>query len=542
MPQISEYYNMAKVLSTKIDHNLSHFFEESQKNGVGVELQSQMAAWKTKAKNCSEFVPELSFLNYVWFILSDEDAQTAKEPRDKYFQKKRQAKLYLARVIKKERENAYTKGMLQEDCERYFELLSFSKGDVKIYDSEQEYLDSRFDVIEKWSKDRESNLIEFPELHHYTPKKTAEYFLLDCRFKLFDYIYKNLRGDVIAGYYIMYPQLVNDGLFSFTSSNKEMTAHVQEDAVLIVDDVNDKYNTVVSRIPGNFKDFVDSGTQNELVASLVKSGKLSLNNAVLDALDQSVFINVYSSFSVGDLTEGKKTQSLQDIVRSVFGGKNKLRRENYISVLQSLRKMARYKLELKETNSQGNIVSSKTVSFWDLEIKSGENSDPDTHIDVSIVDGYSKEGFEELTKNLESIKDFSVIDIGIEPSYFVRTELKSAMNEKNIKILTSMLDEELPIKDRKMLEYLIEVRNTVYPSVNTSIAYDVFVSKLRLSEPKKKRVKEQIQTSINNLKEHRILIDDYTMNEYSADLTFIPINDVEKRMYKLESAKSEVGV
>ena len=533
MPQICDYYNMAKVLSTKIDHNLSHFFEESQTNGVGMELQAQMAEWRIKAKSCPEYTADLSFLNYIWFVLSDEDAVNAKEPREKYYQKRRQARIYWVRVIKKEKAAGFKEGMLHDDCLRYFEIFNFSKDDMKAYASEQEYLDTRFTSVEEWGKEKDSNLIAFPEITHLKQKKIAEYFLLDCQFKLFDYILKNLRGDVVTGYYTMYPQLVNDGLFSFTSSNKEMTAHVQEDAVIIVDDVNDKYNTVVSRIPGNFKDFVDSGTQNELVASLVKSGKLSLNNAVLDALDQNVFVNVYSSFSVGDLTDGKKIQPLSDIVKSVYG--KKLRRENYMSVLQSLRKMARYKLELKESNSQGNFVSSRTVSFFDLDIKSSDESESDTHIDASIVDGYSKQGLEELTKDLESVKDLSTLNIGIEPSYFIRNELKSAMNEKNIKILTSMFDEELPIKDRKMLEYLVEVRTSVYPSINTSITYEVFVAKLRLNEPKKKKMKEQIATSIGHLKEHGSLISDFKMNEYSVDITFIPLNDVEKRMYKLVS-------
>ena len=533
MPQISEFYNMAKVLSSKVDHNLSHYFEECQTNGIGMELQAQTSEWRTKAKACPEYSPDVSFLNYVWFILSEENATNAKVPREKYFQKRRQARIYWTRVVKKEKSDGYVSGMLHEDCLRYFEIFNFSKEDMKAYSSEQEYLDTRFQSVEAWGKDKDANLIEFPEISHLKQKKIAEYFLLDCQFKIFDYILKNLRADVVTGYYTIYPQLVNDGLFSFTSANKEMTAKVQEDAVIVVDDVNAKYNTVVNRIPGNFKDFVESGTQNELVVSLVKSGKLSLNNDVLNAFDQDVFTAVYSSFSVDELNKGKKWSHLQEITRAVFGPK--LRRDNYISVIQSLKKMARYKLEFKESNSQGDFVSSRTVGFYDLDIKSNASTDPDVHVDVSIVDGYSKQNFDDLNKELESIKDLSCLDIGIEPTYFIRNELRSAMNEKNIKILTSMVKEELSSKDRQMLRLLVEIRTSAYPSLNCSVTYEDFESKLRLVEPKKKRRREQIDSSIGHLKAHHVLIDNYVMNEYSVDITFIPMNDIERDMYKLEA-------
>lgn len=533
MPQISDFYNMAKVLSSKIDHNLSHFFDESQTNGIGMELQSQIAEWKIKAKECTEYVPEVSFLNYVWFILSEENATNAKVPREKYFQKRRQARIYWTKVVKKEKAAGFETGMLREDCLRYFEIFNFSKGDMKAYSSEEEYLDTRFISVEAWGKDKDSNLIEFPEINHLKQKKIAEYFLLDCQFKIFDYILKNLRADTVTGYYTIYPQLVNDGLFSFTSASKEMTAKVQEDAVIVVDDVNAKYNTVVSRIPGNFKDFVESGTQNELVVSLVKNGSLSLNNDVLNSFDQDVFVSVYSSFSVGELNKGKKWTGLTDIVRTVYG--QKLRRENYISVLQSLKKMARYKLELKESNSQGEFVSSRTVGFYDLDIKNNASADSDTVIDVSIVDGSSTQNMEELDAELDSIKDLSCLDIGIEPTYFVRNELRSAMNEKNIKILTSMVKEELSSKDKQMLRYLVEVRTSAYPSIEYSVPYEEFESRLRLNEPKKKRRREQIDTSISHLKAHGVLIDSYVMNEYSVDIKFIPMNDIERDMYRLEA-------
>lgn len=540
MPHISEYYNMAKVLSSKMDHELAHFFDDYMSRTGGIEIQSQMTGWTSKAKSCHQYDSTVSFLNYVWFILSSEDSEAAKEPRDKYFEKRRQARIYWTRVVKKEQKNGYDKGLLKDDCTSYFDLLRLSNNDdMKRYSSEEEYLDARYASVIEWGKDTASNLIAFPEIFHLKPKKIADYFFLDCAFKAFDYILKHLYGNVLTGYYTIIPQLVNEGLFSLSSFSKEMQPTVRNDALILVDNVNDKYNTVVEKIEGDFSDAVKNGRQNEIVESFVKSGKLSLTNDVLDSFDQSILITIYSSFSVEDINQGSKRIPLTSIVKQVYGGR--IRRDYYINVSERLRKMAKYKVEIKETNSQGNLVGAGIISFFDLIFKTGEISDDNTHTDVAIIDGSAQKGID-IVEALNKIKDFSQLDVDIMPSQYIKTELRKTMNERNIKILTSLYKEELPSRAKKMLTFLIEERTAIYPSLKCTIPYDTFITKLRLEEPKKKRLLEQIRHPISQLKEKGVLVENFTMNEYSIEIVFFPMSDMEEQLYNLDKSDNLLDV
>ena len=531
MPQISDYYNMAKVVSSKMDNSLACFFDDYMSRTGGIEIQAQMADWVMKAKSCEQYSRELSFLNYIWFILSSENSEYSKEPRDKYNEKRRQARFYWTRVIKQEKKDAFSKGFIRDDCNSYFDLLKISNNDdMRRYRTEEEYLNVRYDSCMAWGSTSSSNLIAFPQIFHLKQKKIADYFFIDCAFKAFDYIEQKLNGNVVNGYYLILPQLANEGLFALSTYSKAMEPLVKKDSVLVVDDVNERYTTIVDKVEGDFSAVVDNGTQNELIASLVKKGKITLTNDVLNAVDQAVFSHVYTRFSVEDLNQGAKTFSLMPIVKSVYGGRPK--RANYIHVIESFKKLAKYKIEYRETNSRGDLVSAGIFSFWDLVFKTGELSDGDAHTDVAIIDGTSQQNMD-ILDILSSVKDLSALGVEVMPSQHIKNELRNKMNKENIKILTSLYEEELSSKAKKMLAFLVEERTSIYPACSCSLPYETFVAKLRLEEPRKKRLLEQIRGPIGQLKEHNVLVKDFTMNEYSVDITFVPIDDTERYMYKL---------
>lgn len=531
MPQIKDYYNTAQVLSSVMDQSLSEYFEECVRNTGGFAIQSQFADWKVEASKCEQYDTSLSFVNYIWFILSSENSRLASTPRQKYYEKRRQAKKYWTRLVQAERKDSYKTGMLRTDCTRYFDSYRSNSGDMKAYSSEEEYLENRYRVVMEWSKDLSQNLIAFPESQHLKESKLADYFFLDCAFKAFDYIETNLHDDVMNGYYVLVPKLVNQGLFSWSSFSKEMDARVLNGSIEVIDDVDGHFQTVVDKIEGDFSEAVLNGTENELVTSLVKSGKLSLTNNVLNAMDQGILVTVYSLLSVEDLNHGSKTISLLDIVKAVSGGKP--RRDSYINVIESLMKLAKCKVELKETNKHGRVVSGGIISFFDLAFKTGESSDENTSVDVSIIDGSPQQGMD-IIEYMSGIKDLSQLTVEIMPSQYIKKELRSEMSARNIKILTSMYEKEmLSNREKKMLAFLTEERTSIYPQTYCSIALDTFKKKMRIVEKKKRRVLEQISSSIGYLKEHNIVVKEFTVNEYSVDITFIPISKLEREMYNL---------
>ena len=186
MAKVIDYYNPAHELVKILDDELVAFFNEYITYNGGIELQTQMAKWITQAKEYPVYDGKLTILNYVWYILSSENATQAKEPRFKYREKRRKARQYWYSIIKKEKASGYAEGLLRDDCTSYFERLRITtNNDIKRYSSEEEYLSQRFKEVSAWGSDTNSNLIAFPYIMHLKDKKIAEYVFLDFTYKIF---------------------------------------------------------------------------------------------------------------------------------------------------------------------------------------------------------------------------------------------------------------------------------------------------------------------------------------------------------------------
>ena len=78
MAKVIDYYNPAHELVKILDDELVAFFNEYITYNGGIELQTQMAKWITQAKEYPVYDGKLTILNYVWYILSSENATQAR--------------------------------------------------------------------------------------------------------------------------------------------------------------------------------------------------------------------------------------------------------------------------------------------------------------------------------------------------------------------------------------------------------------------------------------------------------------------------------
>ena len=527
MAKVIDYYNPAHELVKILDYELVAFFNEYITYNGGIELQTQMAKWITQAKEYPVYDGKLTILNYVWYILSSENATQAKEPRFKYREKRRKARQYWYSIIKKEKASGYAEGLLRDDCTSYFERLRITtNNDIKRYSSEEEYLSQRFKEVSAWGSDTNSNLIAFPYIMHLKDKKIAEYVFLDFAYKVFENILTKYSGDVIHGYITHVDPLSNEGVFSYSPQKKKMEPEIRGNSVRIVDNINDKYSTIVEQVDGDFTNSLLAGTQNELIAQMLDSGQITLENDVLDSDDQKIYNKIFNQFSIEDLNSGLKSISLLSLVKTMYNGKP--RRENYVKVLEHLKRLAKYRVEVKTTNAAGEIVSGGIISFFDLIFKTGAEDD-NVHTDVTIIDGSSQK---DILEELADVEDLSLINIDVMPSQFFKARIRSDMT---IKILSSIIDDEMPGKVQAMLILLMSERAEIYPQTKCSIPYATIVSKLRIEESRKKRMKESIKSSIDYLYKRKKVVENYSMGEYVVEIDFFPMSEIEQQSYKLKS-------
>ena len=527
MAKVIDYYNPEHELVKILDDELVAFFNEYITYNGGIELQTQMAKWITQAKEYPVYDGKLTILNYVWYILSSENATQAKEPRFKYREKRRKARQYWYSIIKKEKASGYAEGLLRDDCTSYFERLRITtNNDIKRYSSEEEYLSQRFKEVSAWGSDTNSNLIAFPYIMHLKDKKIAEYVFLDFAYKVFENILTKYSGDVIHGYITHVDPLSNEGVFSYSPQKKKMEPEIRGNSVRIVDNINDKYSTIVEQVDGDFTNSLLAGTQNELIAQMLDSGQITLENDVLDSDDQKIYNKIFNQFSIEDLNSGLKSISLLSLVKTMYNGKP--RRENYVKVLEHLKRLAKYRVEVKTTNAAGEIVSGGIISFFDLIFKTGAEDD-NVHTDVTIIDGSSQK---DILEELADVEDLSLINIDVMPSQFFKARIRSDMT---IKILSSIIDDEMPGKVQAMLILLMSERAEIYPQTKCSIPYATIVSKLRIEESRKKRMKESIKSSIDYLYKRKKVVENYSMGEYVVEIDFFPMSEIEQQSYKLKS-------
>ena len=333
-------------------------------------------------------------------------------------------------------------------------------------------------------------------------------------------------GDVIHGYITHVDPLSNEGVFSYSPQKKKMEPEIRGNSVRIVDNINDKYSTIVEQVDGDFTNSLLAGTQNELIAQMLDSGQITLENDVLDSDDQKIYNKIFNQFSIEDLNSGLKSISLLSLVKTMYNGKP--RRENYVKVLEHLKRLAKYRVEVKTTNAAGEIVSGGIISFFDLIFKTGAEDD-NVHTDVTIIDGSSQK---DILEELADVEDLSLINIDVMPSQFFKARIRSDMT---IKILSSIIDDEMPGKVQAMLILLMSERAEIYPQTKCSIPYATIVSKLRIEESRKKRMKESIKSSIDYLYKRKKVVENYSMGEYVVEIDFFPMSEIEQQSYKLKS-------
>ena len=535
MTDLGKYFYTSRLISAELSKSLSNFFNENTGSTLGFQLQSQMQDWVNEAKLVEQYDGKFSFENYIWFILSTVDQKEASIPRKEYWEMRRQRKKYFVTCIKKEKDNGYADGILAQHADSYFFLMK-SDPNLKQYSSKNEYCEEKYLNVIAWGKDMKSDLIDYPYILSISPKRAAKCFMYDCAFRVYDLILHDYYGDVQEGVVSKFPPFINSGIFSLQSKESDLKVEVTDDAIQVFDEVvfkkengdSQTIRTITDSVPGKFGDIINAGSETALINSVVNQGKISLHNNVLDSIDKTLFGMIYSSFSVEDINRGSKSINLMQLVKSVYS--EKPRRTNYMAVIEHIERMKHYRIEMTTTNSKGKFVKGGSITFFDVmyQIPQNAESEESMYNEFSITDGRSQESFLDAIKECP---DLSGIQLDIMPSKYIKDAMRSNMNYS---ILTRLYSKDMPVKIKSMLILLTSERTDIYPNSSCTLPYEFFIEKLRMESLKKSALVKQIRGMLEYLKDNEILISEFEISTYTVDISFIPITDTERALYKLD--------
>ncbi len=537
MADIFDYFYTSRLISAELDSSLSDFFDENIDTSLGRELKGFMEEWCNKAAYVKEYDGKYTFENFIWYILSDVDKTEAAIPRKEYFEMRRQRKKYFVSCIKKEKSSGFKDGVLAQTADTYFFLMRTSSADMKHYSSREEYLEEKYLQVMNWGKDNQSNLISYPYIHNVSEKRAAKCFLYDCAFRVYDLILHDYYGNVVSGVISKFPSFINNGIFSLQPKDKNLKVEVLEDQIQAYDEIvytkdngnSEIIRTVTDSVYGDFSQISEENTENALIESLVNKGKISLHNNVLDSTDKALFGMIYSSFNVEDINKGTKSINLLQLVKSVY---DTPRKSGYLSIIEHLERMSKYRIDMRTTNSRGDFIRGGSISFFDIIFQIPQNDDSEaTYNEFSITDGHSEESFLDAIK---TCSDLSGIQVDVMPSKYIKDAMRSNMNYS---ILTRLYSKDMPVKVKSLLMLLTSERTDIYPKSKCSLPYAFFIEKLRMTDLKKSALVKQLREMLFYLKDNDILVSDFDMGTYTVDIAFVPIDETERILYKLDDRR-----
>lgn len=550
MPKIVDYFNSSIYISSRLNPSLRAFFDGVYQNQpIGMQIYAEMDSWRKEASKLENYEPDAHFLNYIWYILSTENEVSSKIPLRKYTESKRKRKNYFLETAKKEKNGGFEKGVIRDFTDSYFQLRTPNDDNFNRFSSKEDYMNYRYNQILSWGSSKTNELIAYPFIYQISEKRAAKCFYTDCAVNIYSLIDDNLGGNVLNGYVKTLPRDIGGPIFSLNPKEADVSFDVRaneinsyiERSFTSPDGTTESIKTHIGQYKGTgkedeFIEYVNSSNEAMLIESLMRQGVLSPKANVLDSTDMVLFGHIYSLFSVEDINKGLKRISLLSLVKQMYG--TSPRREYYENIFERLDKMAHCHVDTVTTNAQGKVVKAGTVSFFEVTylIPQDETGEEDEEL-YTTYSVNSNSAHEHLRDILKECNELSGIDLEIAPSPYFKNKLRESMDYY---ILTELYNAEMPSRVKAMLIVLFKERSDIYPQTSCTFTYDFFIHNLGIEPMKKSALTKQIDNMLRYLKEHSYIVKDYKLTGYKVEIEFIPVNDEEKKYYKLET-KSLIG-
>jgi hypothetical protein len=535
--EIDNYYLMSKQICDILSDNIKRYFEDNAKSfPLYPYYHELMVAWEAEARKNCNFDGVFNLNNFVWYILSTETQNsTVDNLRAKFFSLRRDRKRYYFKVIKDEFEHNKS-GSLHDFCENYMKIQETrdANGQYVVqlrYSCFEDALRDHFERCQRWAKETDSDLMEYPFFSDLSDKRRATCFLYDVSFRIFDFIQKNYFSNAVDGYISQFPNFASKGIFGLKSSDVELAYAVTDHEVSSYSEhcISGKHGKTKIKdinevVQGDFSTIVEGDSKTALVESMINNGQLSTEAKDFDSRDLAILGEVYSSFSIQDLTAGEKVMPLSQFVKAAYSS-NKLRQSTYEQTIDHLDHMSRANINMITYDVDDNPVSMSTISFFELEYYLSDSSGSVNTKPIGGRESVTKKEFLETLKK----QDMSKIYVKVKPSGTLRTTMKSQMNTKILSTLYNDIDQP---KAKNLLVLLQQKRTDIYPKTEVILDYSFIVERLKLEGVRKVVYVKELRQLFGILKE-KGFVKSFKLGTYDIVVDFTPISDEERELYNL---------
>jgi hypothetical protein len=549
MNRYDRYYDIADVLEHRLPQKIKEFFPVVKNDGrMSREMDREISGWLALAQDNSDHDGEFGYdlRGLIMYLISTSEKETGlKEDRVKYREARRYRKIYLKKAILKESKDPAKGKNLSLAWEEYKRYMGSPMYPSKVYESEKVFYEEKVKDVVDWADNSASQLIEYPFYALSTPKQKYRDYVNDVAFHTFD-ILTELYGDELpatasdGGNIIKTPEFISGrGVFGATSSIEELETEVgaeeafsYSERTIINDDNNEIFvKSVIDKVRGDFKDATSDEDKNGIIASLVESGQMKLQNSGLDSTDMELFTHIFSSFSVEDVAEGKKEFKLKSLMRALY---TEAKEERKVSLVERLDRLGSYSAEYTvRSSSSGKILEAGNISFFDVSYKiaSADEEGEDYVYSAALrrMDGSQSSFLNEI--NEYKADDISVV-IGLS------TPVRDArVHSMNTVIFEEMYKRIPTSKAKSMLMFLQSKRTAIYPETSLDISVSFLAQNFRLEKQKRSRQVKCLLEMIEPLKEAGVLVKDYYVDKSLVHIDFLPFSSTELSAYHIGSAR-----
>lgn len=480
---------------------------------------------------------ELSLENIILYLLDCIVGSSEQASLALYKKQKRNKKDYLMRSVEKELKDPSKKNRF---IVAEWDLLN--KPQLKMsaplnYSEFEEFKKDRYMQILEWYKDPSSFLSDFLYFSVLAPKRKMLCFLDDLGVTIFTIICTEFYRSRF-GYLTKSPDVTfgvqGDPILNWQSSTMNLSYDSDGSKITVYellgnDDSMNKHCLIIDEIK------CDCSTPEKEKAAIERINEeyaSGVRMRTLDAADFSILTAILNNMTLESATSEPLVISFRELYNDIFSKYE--RRRKYPDFLYRLFKLGKIKISSYIQDAQtGNNIGGDIISFYDMtyEIPTSQAPKPTltkTILSDRIMPDVSSFSFEEM--------DTMILTLSL--SNFMKEQWQTGLHS----YVSSHLYKQINTQHGKLLFQILQgERVRIYPETKIQLTMEYFSRKFRFSVSNTNRLKKDIISEIEQLKQMNAAVADYSVFRTYIEITFIPLSDFEKIKYKVNVSPAGIS-
>lgn len=556
----------AEILTLSLPDEIISYYENTYNDNAMAISEYLIEQWVLPANlslNTDTFGLN-AIVNYIlWEAFINPPTQgkpplTEREALEHYVQLRRSRRDYLYRNVRDEilgRAKPKTTHYIEESWNALTSpyLKNVLNNDKELM-SKEDYFSVEYEKVVKWHNNSESYLFNFPYFSALPAKRRAVGFIQDVGWFVFNKICKDFYRNKF-GFITQSPDMTF-GIHSQDANSPSPVINWQASAIsaenLKYDATNDSvtvYETIQANDDTKVKIIVDvihnidcSTPEKRDLAIRKISDEYKNGERVghLDATDFSIITAVFNNMTF-EIATGKDDLILTftELSSDVYGSDYKMSLKRCTDLFKRLLKLNKMSITSSMQDENGVPIYGAAVNFFTFQYsitgtykakKSGQLTPSHLKAELDLSGEANISNINLLTKD-----HYNNMVLVISPSEYMRNQWQSGIHTA----ISSQLYQQITSQKGKLfLQILQKERLRIYPETFSRITMIYIRTQIRVDSNDYRRLKKDLALELENLKQENLLIDDYSINRSSIDITFKPFSDPEKIMFKIKNPAS----